>query len=131
MKKKLDEYLVKKYPKIFQDRNGDLKTTAMCWGFDCGDGWFWLINQLCQSIQTYLDNNPHLQIPQVIATQVKEKFGGLCFYVNGGDKIIEGMIHLAENMSFNICEKCGSTEDVSQTQRWVYTRCKTCMEEVK
>ena len=31
MKTQLDEKLVIKYPLIFKDRHGDMKTTAMCW----------------------------------------------------------------------------------------------------
>ena len=38
MKKELDEALVAKYPKIFKYRHAPMTHTAMCWGFDCGDG---------------------------------------------------------------------------------------------
>lgn len=128
MNEELDKKLVEKYPKIFANRNGDMRTTAMYWGFECDDGWYWLIDNLCNSIQTYIDNNPHLEITQVIATQVKEKFGGLRFYITGGDDIIEGMIWLAENMSFNMCEKCGNKENVSQTASgWIKTLCDKCL----
>ena len=127
MTQELDEKLCKDYPKIFADRHADMRTTAMCWGFDCNDGWFWLINNLCKTIQDYIDNNKHLNIPQVVATQVKEKFGGLCFYYNGGDNLISGMVWLAESLSYSICENCGSTKDVTHnTEGWIYTRCKTC-----
>jgi len=130
MKKELDEKLVKKYPKIFVDRYGDMKKTAMCWGFECGDGWYWLIDNLCDSIQSYIDNNKHLNIPQVVAVQVKEKFGGLRFYIEGGNEYINGMISIAESMSYNICENCGTTENVTQTKGWVYTRCENCKKDV-
>lgn len=126
MNKELDEKLCAKYPKIFVDRHGDMRTTAMCWGFDCNDGWYNLINGLCNSIQSYLDNNPHLKVTQVIATQVKEKFGRLCFYYMGGDKTIHGMVRLAEHLSYFTCEECGSMDKVTQTSGWVYTRCEPC-----
>ncbi len=121
-----DKYLVERYPKIFRDRNGDMRTTAMCWGLDCHDGWFNIIEQLCDSIQNYIDLNPHLNITQVVATQVKEKFGGLCFYYIGGDDVIRGMVRLAENMSYNTCEFCGSIENIGYTKGWIYTICKEC-----
>jgi len=130
MKKELDEKLVKKYPEIFADRHEDMKKTAMCWGFDCGDGWYWLIDNLCDTIQSYIDHNKHLDIQQVTATQVKEKYGGLSFYFSGGDKTINGMVWLAESMSYNICEDCGSNENVTQTKGWVYTRCENCKKDV-
>lgn len=126
MKKELDEQLCAKYPKIFADRHGDMKSTAMCWGIECGDGWYWLIDKLCASIQGYLDNNPHLQILDVVATQVKEKYGGLRFYFYGGDALIEGMVWLAEHMSYAICETCGSTQNVSQSDGWIVTLCDKC-----
>lgn len=126
MNKELDDKLCKKYPKIFADRYASMQTTCMCWGFDCNDGWYWLIDNLCNTIQNYIDQNQHLNISQVVATQVKEKFGGLRFYINGGDEHIDGIIWLAESLSYHICEKCGSTKDVSQTEGWVYTECPDC-----
>lgn len=126
MTKELDDKLVKKYPKIFVDRNAPMTQTAMCWGFECGDGWYWLIDQLCHSIQKYLNLNPHLKIPQVVATQVKEKYGGLRFYFTGGNDYIDGMVHLAESMSYHICEECGSIKEVGQTGGWIKTLCKKC-----
>ena len=128
MRKELDKTLVERYPKIFADRHGDMKETAMCWGFDCGDGWYWLIDNLCSSIQSHIDYN---DVPQVTAIQVKEKFGGLRFYFNGGNDYIDGMTSLVESMSYTICEECGSTVNVKQTDGWVYTRCDKCMEKIK
>jgi hypothetical protein len=67
-------------------------------------------------------------IPQVVASQVKEKFGGLRFYHNGGDDYIDGMISLAEHLSSRICEVCGKmNEEVVCTGRgWISTRCMDC-----
>jgi len=47
MRKELDEALCAKYPLIFKDRNADMRTTAMCWGLECGDGWYNIIDVLC------------------------------------------------------------------------------------
>lgn len=44
---------------------------------------------------------------QVVAVQVKEKFGGLRFYIDGGDSYAHGVIDMAERMSYKICEICG------------------------
>jgi len=126
MNSKLDSYLVTKYPKLFIKRYEDMKSTAMCWGFECGDGWFWLLDNLCQSIQSYIDYNTHKNITQVTVEQVKEKFGGLRFYIEGGDDTIHGMISLAERMSYNICETCGSTENIGQTSGWIKNICEDC-----
>jgi len=125
---KLDEQLCKKYPKIFAQRHKDMKETAMCWGFECSDGWYWLIDMLCSQLQWDIDHNKH---PQIEAIQVKEKFGTLRFYTNGADDTQYGMINLAEFMSGYICEKCGSTENVTQTEGWIVTLCEKCMAERK
>ena len=42
----------------------------------CGDGWFKLIDQMCYDVIKLIDDKNI----EVIATQVKEKFGGLRFY---------------------------------------------------
>jgi hypothetical protein len=47
MRKELDEALCAKYPLIFKDRHADMRTTAMCWGLECGDGWYNIIDILC------------------------------------------------------------------------------------
>ena len=129
MKEELDKKLVEKYPKIFADRHKSKMETAMCWGFECNDGWYDLIDNLCESIQNYIDSN---DIPQFVASQVKEKFGGLRFYGDGGDNYIDGMISFAEDLSYKTCEKCGSIEDVSQTKNgWITSLCKPCMNELE
>lgn len=56
MNKLLDEYLCKKYPKIFVDRNKRMDESCMHWGLDVGDGWFYIIDSLCSNIQSWVDN---------------------------------------------------------------------------
>lgn len=55
MKRELDEYLCKVYPKMMVNRDKPMTETAMCWGFDCGDGWFNILNQLMGNIQNHID----------------------------------------------------------------------------
>lgn len=43
MRKELDENLCKAAPTLFGDRRTDMRSTAMCWGFACGDGWYDLL----------------------------------------------------------------------------------------
>ena len=56
MRKELDDKLCAKYPKLFRDRHAPMTVTCMCWGFDCGDGWYNIIDALCGNIQSYVDN---------------------------------------------------------------------------
>lgn len=138
MKEELDKALCEKYPLIFANRYGNMQSTAMCWGFECGDGWYNIIDALCLNIQGYIDgvkksrdallkNNPYNapipdEVPQVVAVQVKEKFGGLRFYYDGGDERIRGMEQVAESMSTRTCETCGKPGKLI-TNGWWYTAC--------
>jgi hypothetical protein len=111
----LDEKLCEAFPKIFKDRHGDMRETAMCWGFDFSDGWYGIINKLCTAIQKHLDENHH--VPQVVATQAKEKFGTLRFYITGGDDYISDLIEHAVEESGRTCEMCGKPGETVGARR--------------
>ena len=125
MKKELDEYLCKVYPKIMVNRNKDMQETCMCWGFECGDGWFNILNNLMGNIQNHIDwqNREKEVVRQVTLDQVKEKFGTLRFYYSGGDDTIRGMVSMAESMSSVTCEECGKPGN-STGGGWIKTVCK-------
>ena len=57
MNEKLDAELCSTYPKLFANRYADMTTTAMCWGFDCGDGWYNILRALCSNIQHHIDSS--------------------------------------------------------------------------
>lgn len=140
MKESLDQKLCEKYPKIFKDRHGDPKSTLMCFGFECGDGWFQILDSLCGNIQSYIDwrneQRNHLlesnlhnieirpEVPQVVAVQVKEKFAGLRFYYEGGDEYISGMVRMAESWASVTCEECGVPGEM-RPGGWMKTLCDT------
>ncbi len=130
MKDELDKLLCETYPKIFRDRHAPVTETCMCWGFGIGDGWYTIINSLCNQIQHYVDWKQEQKekygrgegCPQVIATQVKEKFGGLRFYYDGGDAVVDGMVRMAESWAANTCEECGKPGQM-RTSGWIRTLC--------
>jgi len=152
MKSELQQELLKKYPQLFQQ---DLKiytgekpmeeelaelhsqkemVLPIQFGFECGDGWFTLLDQLMHSIEWHLDPShtwPRKERLPFQIVQVKEKFGGLRFYFHGGDDYIHGMVSFAEALSYKICEHCGSTNNVTQTEGWIITLCEDCMKEYK
>ena len=122
MNKKLEQELFDKYPKIFIEKDLPMSETCMCWGIDCGNGWFNLLDLLCSSLQWDTDKNDR---EQVVATQVKEKFGTLRFYTHGTDEYQRGMIALAENMSGKTCDVCGQPGE-TKGRMWVSTLCEPC-----
>jgi hypothetical protein len=95
--------------------------SLMCFGFECGDGWFELIYNLCERIE---------QIGYPIdfeVVQVKEKFGGLRFYVHNGTDEIYKLISEAEAISYKTCEQCGAPASETQdTHGWISTLCEKC-----
>jgi len=109
------------------------------------EGWWPIIYELCQSIQSYitwnneqraslLKNNPFDRpipdkVEQVVVDQIKEKFGGLRFYYCGGDKKVEGMVSMAESWAANTCETCGAPA-TKQTKGWVKTVCDKHYDEI-
>ena len=118
MKQKLQEELIKNYPKIFSNIERFI-------GIECGDGWFGIIDNLCQELQKLSDSDGN---GQVFASQVKEKFGGLRFYADGTNAEQDENIDVAENLSNITCETCGSMENVFQTNGWIKTTCDKCNE---
>ena len=138
MNQELDQNLCETFPILYQNRRGDPRVTLMCWGFECGDGWYNILYQLSRQIQGHLDwnnrrretlllNNPYNipipdQIPQVTVTQVKQKYGTLRFYYDGGDELIRGMVTMAEAMTAVTCETCGAPGRI-RGNHWFYTAC--------
>lgn len=121
MRDELDKLLCDRHPKIFADRIRSVEETAMGFGFSCGDGWFDLIDTLCEILQHETEKN---NAPQIIASQVKEKFGALRFYVRGGATGEQcGMIAMAEAMSTRICDECGKPARRLGNELWIMTRC--------
>jgi hypothetical protein len=107
--------LKKKYPKIFKEN----------FWFEHADGWYDLIDNLCYKIQSYIDDFDHVE--QAEATQVKEKFGYLRFYIYGGDDFIHKLIDEAEGKSGQICEACGAPGTVKKLGGyWLMCRCQPC-----
>jgi len=122
MRADLDKKLVADFPMLYRDRYASMQQTAMCWGFDCGDGWEPLIRELSEKIEAY--NNEHPDNP-VVAAQVKEKFGGLRFYVDGAIKKILDLIQEYEERSEKICEQCGKSGKL-RDKGWMRTLCDEC-----
>jgi hypothetical protein len=130
MKEELDKALCEKYPKIFADRYKPMTETCMSWGFDIGDGWYQIIDILCRQIQHHVDWKQAQKdkykrgdgCPQVVAVQVKEKFGGLRFYYNGGDDVVDGMVRMAESWAAHTCEVCGNIGS-ARGEGWIRTLC--------
>ena len=62
---------------------------------------------------------------QVIATQVKEKFGDMRFYYQGGDSFCGGVIDMMEAMTSTTCDNCGAV-GAKGGGGWISVKCAPC-----
>lgn len=191
MKRELQEKLFKEFPLLYQDRTKSMMETCMCWGIECGKGWYDILYNLSSKleplIQKFYDENPNVRcaacgcardkhyasatknpkkclavkkystkhvkmrwkysknkvlnylyqlrstalrkingflslffyeysvcfceqynplIPR--ASQVKEKYGSLRFYMTCATNEMSDLIYQAEEESENTCETCGA-----------------------
>jgi len=123
MKQELQQELVNKYPKLYKDYGGNPRETCLAFGFECGDGWYNIIADLSEKLSKY---------EEIFATQVKEKFGSLRFYIGPCNKEnwdeVYKLISEAESKSAETCEVCGKPGKTVGRQ-WLRTLCVECNKE--
>lgn len=124
MKEELDKKLVESFPNLYADRHASMQVTCMCWGFP-GDGWFDLLWELSKKLELLILLLPEEQRKEMKASQVKEKFGGLRFYMTLYNEDFQALIREAENKSYTICEECGKPGQLIRAG-WLYTSCRDC-----
>lgn len=115
--------MTSQYPKMFSKPYG---------GFAVGEGWWPIIEALCGQIDHYVTwkNQQHEKYgrgegcPEVTVSQIKEKFGGLRFYYDGGDERVYGMVAMAEAWASHACEECGAPGK-TRSGGWIRTLCDT------
>ena len=113
--------MTEKYPKMFSQPYG---------GFAVGAGWWPILEALCDQIHSHVEwKQNQLEkykqgngCPDVIVTQIKEKFGGLRFYYDGGDATVDGMVRMAESWAARSCEDCGAPGK-RRSGGWIRTLC--------
>ena len=133
------ETLAKKYPALFK------KSPITYVGV--GPGWYNIIDTLCACIYSKynqadrvvgynqnkevidqtklaeaiaLRDTAEQNLPAII--QVKEKFGTLRFYTNGGTDEDDHYIRFAESMTYVTCETCGAPGE-ARHNGWVKVLC--------
>ena len=201
MNKENTEKLLKTAPLLYGDYNAPMITTAMCWGFECNEGWFSILYDLSVKLEAlikkYYDENkekvrcracnckrqkhyahgtdrpgkclavhkrPHTlfeprwrpnkgwnRVMRLVnklygslsyeletcycdifdpsisrASQVKEKYGTLRFYMTTSSDEMEKLIDVAEKLSETTCELCGMPGSLRDDCGWYKTRCDSC-----
>lgn len=99
---------------------------------ECHSGWFTIIDVLCAELQRQTDK---YKAPQLVVTQIKQKFGTLRFHVScfdtATDKIADegyagdtqvALIVMAAKLSARTCEICGRP-GIMREREWIQTLC--------
>ncbi len=115
MKGELEQNLIKMYPSLYRDVVKPPTESLMCFGFECLDGWFDILDRLSKEL-TDLNEN-------VVAVQAKEKYGTLRFYIAGGSDEAFDLIDKAEDESAKTCEVCGKPGILRELRCWLKTLC--------
>ena len=156
MRDELQMLLQKDFPFMQQNRVEEERNLYKRWGFECCDGWYGLIRELCQAISERYERDGKDVDIEVL--QVKEKFATLRFYYKykdgscsiqaldllggaslrfapngGGDEEtvqfrndIADIVRSYEAKSGSVCEVCGEPGEIRKDLRWIRTLCESC-----
>lgn len=126
--------LIQKYPRLFRQTKLPVTQSNMAFGVECEPGWRWLLEALCEQLQSGTDNGNHAQVE---FSQIKEKFGQLVVYWNFAEdeekrdfpvdwEEICGIVSAYEHLSGYICEVCGNPGGPCHSGTWLKTLCANC-----
>lgn len=90
--------------------------------FECGDGWFDILLQASIDLEREIQAYPKEERENVVALQVKEKYGTLRFYISYYTEELDEIIQRAESQSACTCETCGQSGKL-RGSFWLYTAC--------
>jgi len=103
--------------KIYSINGTELTLEQVC--SQVGPGWKSLVSALITDLFRFgWDGNLH---------QIKEKFGGLRFYIGAGTEEIFDAINRAEDESQHTCEECGQPGTIEANETgWLKCLCEKC-----
>lgn len=97
----------------------------------CGDGWEPIIRECCAKLsdarKRFMAENEIDDYTETCgqASQIKEKYGGLRFYLMSGTEEMHKATEEAEERSLTICEDCGADGKL-RPGGWYRTLCDKC-----
>ncbi len=124
-----DSEIMDKYPLLYKDRTKSMRESLMCFGLEVDVGWLSMLDELSEKlekeIQLYIkqtnDTEDHAR-----ASQVKSKFAGLRFYMDGNTtEAMESIIREYEKKSHFVCEECGN-DGIVRPGGWLKVLCDDC-----
>lgn len=129
--------LLSRYPELFSNITNSSEPIGS-FGIQHRNGWISILYVLCFNICQHennirgrtnwmltKDSNYECTYVQVRFTQIKQKYGGLCVYYDGGDEYVAGLVKMASSISYMICESCGSKGECNKCG-YYQTLCDNC-----
>jgi hypothetical protein len=113
MNEKNTRFLIETYEPLYE----------FCPIFECEDGWFDIINDLSAELHYIILKTDC----SCRASQVKEKYGTLRYYMDTETSEMSKFIKLAEKRSTETCEYCGEKGKLKEINGWSYTSCDDCL----
>lgn len=117
MKQEFEDKFQKAFPLLYREG-----------AFLPGDGWYQLLWDLSEKLEKLIEageEDPDIGRPY--AVQVKEKFGGLRFYLSHETAEMAEAIRVAERLSEKTCEWCGAPGTI-RPGGWLLTLCDSCQQ---
>lgn len=116
MKSENQDKLLELFPDLY---------AQLAWGFECGDGWFELLKELSHRLTEVIKKEFPDEDFRMCASQVKEKYGTLRFYMTCSTAEMDRIIDEAEAKSAITCEICGKPGKINSGP-WYEVRCEEC-----
>ena len=143
MRKELENRFYEVAPVFYSEKDIDVQETCMCFGFECGDGWFEPLLEFSKEVARIngIAMKSHICF---VASQIKQKFGDIRVYwhtksfpdmcdqiPNREDAMrLYSMMNNAINTLVlrcrNTCENCGATHHIITTDGWIQRLCIKC-----
>ena len=143
MRKELENRLYEVAPVFYSEKDLDAQETCLCFGFECGDGWFEALLDFSKEVARINEIAMKRHIC-FVASQIKQKFGEIRVYWHTKsfpdmcDRIpdredamrLYSMMNNAINTLVvrcrNTCENCGTTNHIITTDGWIQRLCVKC-----
>jgi len=150
MKKELEEKIYAIDPVFFREKDMDMTKTCMCWGLECGDGWFEPVKRLAEKASLLNQMLAPLNMC-VNASQIKSKFAEFrCYWemsvldtrndypltdaqqdlVDTAQRMMDDAVDACERECSQTCELCGKTatfsDEMTVCGSWLTVKCKDC-----
>ena len=147
MRPDIEQHLVEISPDFFSECGLSPEESAMVFGCECGDGWRAPLEELSARIALLNESMARPRGFRIVASQIKEKFGGLSVYwalkplddsgevVKDADTfnlqgIVDAVIDKASDRAWHTCECCGAEETTDNrlitTSGWISRLCRRC-----